>query len=503
MPIPKDILDVERPKNSIVIAYGKNKDRFAVRTRIGCKNVNGRHVPINGPTIGHIVNHQFIPIDQDREAQKKTSAATVDIKDWADAQLMYNLSDDLLQQLRDIYPEKDAERLFVISILRACHHNLSDCEIQEAYQNSFLSEMYPGLALSKNTVSEFLKRIGKAYASIVRFMQNRAKRVNLDHHLLVDGTLKTNDSKVNSLSDFSYKARLKGARDISIIFAFDLEEKELICSQCFPGNMLDLTAYSRFISDNHISQGLIVADKGFPSSAAHSEFETHPNLHYLNPIKRNSQLIENHRLTHLTDQLPKHPLVTYAKAKCRGKNKWLYAFRDAELASQEERGWLEQVSKTSQYSLEALNKKRKSFGTIVLESDLDMPALTAYEAYSQRWEIELVMRYYKHACGFTNTREQSDYTVYASEFCDFLATCITFRLLKRIEQSEELSTMPYKKILKALQRAKKYRLAGQEWQMVKLGTTGEKVLQLLDLIPKPQEPLKRKPGRPRKVNPGV
>ena len=54
MPIPKDILDVERPKNSIVIAYGKNKDRFAVRTRIGCKNVNGRHVPINGPTIGHI-----------------------------------------------------------------------------------------------------------------------------------------------------------------------------------------------------------------------------------------------------------------------------------------------------------------------------------------------------------------------------------------------------------------------------------------------------------------
>ena len=63
--------------------------------------------------------------------------------------------------------------------------------------------------------------------------------------------------------------------------------------------------------------------------------------------------------------------------------------------------------------------------------------------------------------------------------------------------------MPYKKILKALQRAKKYRLAGQEWQMVKLGTTGEKVLQLLDLIPKAQESARREPVRPRKVKPGV
>ena len=50
MPIPKEILDVKRPTNTVVVAYGKNKDRYAVRKRVGCKNVNGRHVPINGPT---------------------------------------------------------------------------------------------------------------------------------------------------------------------------------------------------------------------------------------------------------------------------------------------------------------------------------------------------------------------------------------------------------------------------------------------------------------------
>jgi hypothetical protein len=41
-----------------------------------------------------------------------------------------------------------------------------------------------------------------------------------------------------------------------------------------------------FIKENRITKGIIVGDKGFPESAAHKEFESHPDLHYLNPIKR-------------------------------------------------------------------------------------------------------------------------------------------------------------------------------------------------------------------------
>lgn len=61
MPIPKEILAVERPKNTVVIAYGKNKDRFAVRQRVGCRNIDGRHLPVNGPTIGHIIDDRYVP----------------------------------------------------------------------------------------------------------------------------------------------------------------------------------------------------------------------------------------------------------------------------------------------------------------------------------------------------------------------------------------------------------------------------------------------------------
>ena len=62
MPIPADILAVERPKNTVVIAYGKDKSLYAVRQRVGCKNVGGRHLPVNGLTIGHIIDGAYVPV---------------------------------------------------------------------------------------------------------------------------------------------------------------------------------------------------------------------------------------------------------------------------------------------------------------------------------------------------------------------------------------------------------------------------------------------------------
>ena len=230
MPIPQDILSVPRPKNTVVIAYGKDKSLYAVRQRIGCRNDNGRHLPVNGPTIGHIIDGVYVPID--KEAPDSVSASSVDLKDWANVVLCDRLFSDIRKELSAVYSQTDVMKMYCISIL---------------------SELYPGIALSKNTVSTFLNDMGKSVSKIVRFMQNRAAAVSMDHHLLIDGTLKSDESRVNSLSDFSRKARTKGTRDISVLYAFDLEAMEPVCSKCFPGNMLDATSYSAFISENRIT----------------------------------------------------------------------------------------------------------------------------------------------------------------------------------------------------------------------------------------------------------
>ena len=495
MPIPQNILSVTRPKNTIVIAYGKDKNLYAVRQRIGCRRKNGRNLPINGPTIGHIVDGVYVP--NDTATLTAISSAPIDLKDWANIVLCDRLFADIQQELSAVYNQADTMKIYCISILRVCEPGIKNYELKEAYDTSFLSELYPGVALSKNTVSTLLNDLGKTVSRIVKFMQNRTAAVSMDHHLLVDGTLKSDESKINSLSDFSRKARTRGTRDISVLYAFDLEAMEPVCSKCFPGNMLDATAYGAFIAENKITKGIIVGDKGFPESAAHEHFAANENLHYLNPVKRNSKLINRHHMLDFTDILPGYEGITFRKEKCVGTDKWLYSFRDSYKASKEERDWLIRARKNKTYSLEVLRGKQQVFGTIVLECDLDLPAETVYKAYDKRWEIEIVMRFYKSACEFDETRVQDDYSVIGSEFCDFLSTILTFRLINAFDKANLLEEYTYKKIMSVLRRGKKAHIDNNEWQLIRMNPSYVEILQKLELIPKPEEPPKKKPGRPK------
>ena len=499
MPIPDEILAVKRPKNTVVIVYGKNKDHYAVRKRVGCKNVDGRHVPINGPTIGHIINGIYVPLDS--KSKEKVSSSLVDLKNWANVILCDNLFQDIKKELLEIYHYSDAMKIYCISILRVLDPGIKNNELKDAYDDSFLSELYPDVALSKNTISKFLNDLGKALSKIIMFMRRRADNVSLDHHLLVDGTLKSNDSKINSLSDFSRKARIKGSRDISVLYAFDLENMEPICSKCFPGNMLDSRAYEAFIEENGITKGIIVGDKGFPEKEAHAHFEANKDLHYLNPVKRNSLLAKRHSMYDFIDILDGYEGITYRKEKCSGTNKWLYSFRDSKAAAQEEQEWLIKAKKEGTYSLENLRMKQNTFGTIVLECDLDMPAEIAYKAYESRWMIEIVMRYYKSACEFDETRVHDDYSVIGSEFCDFLSTILTFKLLKEFDKRHLLEHYTYKKLMAILTRAKKIKVDNDDWKLIRLNKSHMDILMALNLIPNTKNNIveKRRRGRPSRA----
>lgn len=493
MPIPKDILAVKRPKNTVVYAYGKNKDHYCVKARIGCKRVNGKNIPINGPVIGHIINYTYVPKDE----KKTVSNSSVDLKDWADIILSDNIFKDILDELYNVYNRKDALKIYCISILRVCFHDIKDYELQEAYENSFLSELYPDVALSKNTVSKFQNDLGKTCSKIREFMNNRTKKIDADHELLVDGTLKSNESKVNTLSDFSRKAKIKGSKDISVLYAFDLETMEPVCSKCYPGNMLDSTAYPSFIKENKIKKGLLVGDKGFPSSSAVNEFKDNPELHYLNPLKRNSDAIKRYNMYEFEGILDGYDYVTYKKVQCKNSKKWLYSYRNAKQAAYEEEAWLREAKKNGNFNEKTYSNKKRKFGTILLESDLDMSAETAYKAYISRWEIEIVMRYYKHACEFDETRVQDDYSVIGSEFCNFLSTVLTFRIIKELDKADILKKMTYKRAMHILKRAKKARVDGGEWELITLTANNKKILESLQLIEVDEKP-KKKVGRPKK-----
>ena len=495
MAIPEEILKISRPKNTIVQAYGKDNNKYVVRQRSGYLYKNGKSIPINGSTIGHIINGVYVPINDNEPV--RISMSSIEFKEWANIVLCNNLFSSILSELKQVYCEKDAITIYCISIIRVCNPGIKDYELKEAYLTSFLSEIFPDIALSKNTVSTFLSNLGKSCTRITEFMKNRTKNVKLDHHLLIDGTLKSNESEVNTFSDYSRKAKTKGTKDISVLFAFDLEEMEPICSKCFPGNMLDSISYEEFIVENGIEKGIIIGDKGFPFSSSKEYFDQHPFLYYLNPIKRNSKLINKYNLYDYTGILSGFDDITYKKEKCIDENKWLYSFRDANLASMEEKDWLKYTKKNGNYKLETLRKKQKQFGTVIFESNLETSPEVIYNAYKNRWEIDIVMRFYKSACEFDETRVHDDYSVMGTEFCDFLSTILTYRLINKFNKISLSQKYTYKSIMKILERKKKVKTEKNDWKLVKMNPSQIEILKNLELIEYTDIP-KKKPGRPKK-----
>ena len=124
------------------------------------------------------------------------------------SKLCFEQTSPLKEELLTFYTPEDTQKILAIAILCVCNPGIKDYELKEEYEGSFLSELMPGTALSKNTVCTFVKDLGKAYDRIRSFMKLRASQVGIDHHLLIDGTLKSDEATVNSLSDFSRKAKL-------------------------------------------------------------------------------------------------------------------------------------------------------------------------------------------------------------------------------------------------------------------------------------------------------
>lgn len=282
---------------------------------------------------------------------------------------------------------------------------------------------------------------------IYAFMRKHTEKVGIDHHLLIDGTLKSNDSTVNTLLDYSYKFRLRNRNDISILYAFDLEKSEPACSLCYPGNMLDATAYSDFIDGCGISGGIIVADKGFPVSAIEDRLKENGNLHYLSPLKRSSLMIRDHATLSFDDVLANGRGNIQYKKYPLSDGRFLYSFRDPVRAMKEESDYLRNRRKNRDYDSGNYEKKSRSFGTIVFVSDTDLTPSQAWQCYSSRWEIELVMRFYKHALEFDDTRKHSDYSVYGSEFVDFISETLTYRLLNRFNSLLHWESSNYSKTI--------------------------------------------------------
>lgn len=501
MAVPEEIRKVPRPKNTAVL--GSTTNRYPVRARKGCRYIkrpDGKvsRIPVEGEIIGHIIDGVYVAVDD--EIPPVGTEGEVDIKDWGNIILCNNLNKDIYADLKKFYNTEDATRLYVMAILRGCYPGIPDSLLERQYEETFLTEILPKVNLEKTSVSTFLRNVGRSCGRIVEFSRMRVNAVSPDETIVIDGTLQVNDSTVNSLSAASRKTHLTKRRNVVVMYAYSADKREPICSQVYPGNMVDKRIVKAFIEEIDLHTGIVVADKGFGMKAMRDALEGRPDVHYVVPLDRDDRLISTYDMYSFDSRLKDDRGITCKKIKADlpdGDTVWLYSFRNPENAMEQEILYMASHN-GDDFDPNDYDIKKREFGTVVFVSDCDLECGTVYRIYSDRWFIEVFYKFRKDEIDIDDTREHSDYSVIASEFVNSLATCCSSRMFNFLESKGILEDMTFGQARGLLERMKMTRVLDGEWKVRRIAKVDAEAVEKLGLINRPVVPVeKRGRGRPK------
>ena len=446
MPVPEEIRKVPRPKNTVCKATS-NPSIYLVIERKGCRYDKGRRLPVNGSTIGHIIDGAYVPLGKG-EAHGRLSTSEPSMLKYGNVAFAHAVGQSLLPELGRVFDAKDAEQIYTIALVRAAFPDLKDYRIQEEYDKSWASQLFPRAAVSKSSVSSLMSRLGANYSRLAEFMRNRVDAMAGPGMVtILDGMLKSNTSKVNSFSGFSFKSRIRGEKDIVVMVAFSADKKEPICSKAFRGSMPDYTNFVDFAEEFNIREGTVIGDKAFEFD----KIEGCPSLGYVYPCKRSSRRPKDlgcyKDMSMISDC---GGLLLGKKVQDEKEGVWYYAFRDTDKENKEVRDFLKRAKKKGAFDQEKFARRKELAGTVVFKSNVDFALPDVYKLYRQRWEIELAFRSYKDLLKAATTREHDDWSLVGSEFVNFLSVVMTCRMKNRIEETDLFRKYTYGEILERL-----------------------------------------------------
>lgn len=457
MPIPEEILKVERPINTRV---KKNGNKYDVIKRTSVYK-DGRRVPKELGKIGEIIDYKYVECK--KNIIPSMSFDTVDIKEYGRIALCHLLSSSILDELKNEFSEDDAINIYVMAILRSSYEKLTNRDMKYYYDTSYLSELFPSASTSESSICSFLELLGRNYNKLKNFMQNRIDNRDKDSITIVDGMLKDTTGEESDYVQWSRKSRLKGTKEISLLYAFDSTLGEPLCHKVYPGNMLDMTSFKDFIQGFNLENCIIMGDKGFLSKENVIELKSKNNLNFILPLKRSDARIDKFNLLSFQGTfLDEDDVIEYSKTKGNDGN-YYYCFRSNFDSNNERKGYLINVEKNKNYNNENFEKKERTFGVICFESDKDLDPKEVYFMYEKRWEIETFFGFYKNIVGLSKVRVQGDLSIIGSEFINMLSSIISLRVKRKFKEEKLNEKYSYRQLMQFLDQIKKVKISESKW----------------------------------------
>ena len=390
------------------------------------------------------------------------------------------IASDIREGLITHFGEKIGQQIWVTSTTRL----ISPCpfrRVEEHYQTSWMSEIFPGLPLSKASLTNLIDHVGNNRAKCAAFMRDMLQPAP---YLLIDGSRVTSKSEGISRALPGHNKNNKYLPQINQIHIATISES----GDCIPGfyrnvsdNTPDMSAFELTLKDAGLEEGIVIVDNGFASTVNFDELED-PELHlkYIIPLKRNTTEVDL-EATKFEDHFSYHKRGISAHMDDNGKYR-VYTFQDAYMRAKEYSASICRAENANDAAMKKRNcnpekdirdvsaviekkEKENKFGTIVLRTNiLDMSASRIYQLYKIRWEIEQLFKTLRNTCDQDASYMRDDSGFEAWAFFGHITISIACRILAKLRELDLLKNWSLEALLDHLSRIHVVQI-NDEWRI--------------------------------------
>ena len=423
--VPENIRAL-KPKGTMVkIIHGKYYvyEYFHVKENDKWKTKMGKLIGSIDPVLGYVPNDSIA----------KDEMTTVDFGEYF---LSYSLSKNVLEDLKQVFNTKDAYTIYFLSLIHFVNGFTYIKNIDSLYKQSYLSVKYDSLNFGEKTISNLYDSLGRKQNKVNSFEDLMIERSSKE--LAFDGHCIRSSSDDNELSEPGNKANVFKDDQLNVLMAYDINTSRPVLSRVYSGGTVDKVSVRDLIERRNLRSMLFIVDKGFYSKENILLFSNNDN-HYIIPLyanhKKYKQIISINKMEGLFvfERSKKRSTVEYHEEVFDGKK--IIFYRDLSQNALEGTDYLSKVE-AGKYTMESYLEKKDSFGTIVLESNLDKSAEEIYRLYKKRWMIETFYDYYKNRLDVNALHLNDYYKTQGLSFIMLITSLIYSEFTKAIKEAK-------------------------------------------------------------------
>jgi transposase len=432
-----------------------------------------KSVKVTGKYIGVVTPDGIKPKKQQFDDSKPVFSM-----EYGATAFIESIAGDIREGLITHFGEKIGHQIWITSTSRL----FSPCpfrRVEEHYQTSWMSKVFPNLPLSKGSITNLIDHVGNNRAECAAFMRDMLQPAP---YLLIDGSRVVSKSEGISRALPGHNKNNKYLPQLNQIHIATVSE----FGDCIPGfyrnvseNTPDMSAFELTLEDAGLEEGIILADNGFASTVNFDEFEN-PELHlkYVIPLKRNTTEIDL-AVTEFNEHFTYHKRAISAHMDDKGKYR-VYTFQDAYMRAKEFSDSIYRIENANAAAMKKrkfdpendirdvsaeTEEKKNKFGTIILRTNiLDMSASRIYQLYKIRWEIEQLFKTLRNTCDQDASYMRDDPGFEAWSFFGHITISIACRILAKLRELDLLKNWSLEAVLDHLSRIHVVQI-NDEWRI--------------------------------------